>query len=309
MTRLLIDTDPGIDDSMAIQVALKSPEIQVEAMTTVFGNHYVDVTTRNALINLEQAGRTDIPVAQGASQPLVREFVPGTAEVHGKGGLGDCEWTDPQGKPVDTPAAMLIVDRVMRSPCAITLLAVAPLTNLALALRLEPRIASNVREVVVMGGVIQPTRDDPIAETNFRFDPEAARLVFHAGWPLTMLGLDVTMKAAMTTAHLERIQTANTRVTNFITKIAPAYVNWCRKWYGKDGIYVHDFAAVAYILDRTLFETEDLYVDIEVHGELTSGQTVADFRGKSGKRPNVKVCRAVNSERLLRMFLERITRN
>jgi len=309
MRRILIDTDPGIDDSMMIQLALKSPEVQIEALTTVFGNSFVNLTTRNALINLEEAERTDIPVACGASKPLIRPYALGNAgQVHGRDGLGNCRYLpDPKHQALATPAAMLIVERVMLSPGDLTLLATGPLTNLALALSLEPLIAQQVRDVVIMGGIIERDLNSPIAETNIRNDPEAARIVFHAGWPLTMVPLDVTLKTEMGLPHLERIKEANTRVAKFLGKITPVYFEWCRKRYNREAMKIHDSAALAYILDSSLFQTRELTVDIEVHGELTSGQTVVDLQGNSGKRPNVTVCQDVDSERLLEMHLERIT--
>ncbi len=308
MRRILIDTDPGIDDSMMIQLALKSPEVQIEALTTVFGNSYVHLTTRNALINLEVAERTDIPVACGAAKPLIRPYTPGNAgKVHGQDGLGDCHFPDPKCQALATPAAMLIVERVMQSPGDLTMLATGPLTNLALALSLEPRISQQVRDVVIMGGIIERDLNCPIAETNIRNDPDAARIVFHAGWPLTMVPLDVTLKTEMDLQHLEQIRGANTRVGTFLYKISPVYLEWCRKRYNRKAMKLHDSAALAYILDPSLFQSQELAVDIEVHGELTSGQTVVDIQGDREKNPNTTVCRDVDSKRLLEMHLERIT--
>jgi inosine-uridine nucleoside N-ribohydrolase len=293
---------------MMIQLALKSPEVQIDALTTVFGNSVVNFTTRNALINLEVADRADIPVACGAAKPLVRPYTPGKAEqVHGRDGLGNSNLPDPQCQALATPAAMLIVERVMQNPGDLTLLATGPLTNLALALSLEPRISERVRDVVIMGGIIERDLNSPIAETNIRNDPEAARIVFRAGWPLTMVPLDVTLKTEMGLPHLERIRKANTRVTTFLSEITPVYLEWCQKRYNREAMKIHDSAALAYILDPSLFQTQKLNVDIEVHGELTSGQTVVDLQGNPDKIPNVTVCLDVDSDGLVEMHLERIT--
>lgn len=306
--RIVIDTDPGVDDSMSIQAALRSPEVRIEALTTVFGNRGVGMTTRNALINLEQAERTDIPVASGASKPLSRNYVePEVPGPHGRDGLGDCRWPPPRARAIETPAAALIVEHVLRSPGEITLLAIAPLTNLALALALEPRIARQVQEVVVMGGVIEPAEDDPVAEFNFRNDPEATHKVLHAGWPLVMVGLDLTRKVAMTPEHLQQIRRARTRASDFVSKIVPVYFDWCRGRYHKEVLYPHDVCGLAYLIDPSLFVTESLYIDIEVHDSDTLGKTVARFPENLGQKSNVKVCRAVSSERLLQMFIDRIT--
>jgi purine nucleosidase len=221
--RLLIDTDPGVDDSMMIQLALVSPEIRVDALTTVFGNSDVATTTRNALTNLEVAGREDIPVARGAGTPLTRPApVRYPVHVHGADGLGNANRPAPRGAAIATPAAAFIVERVMTAtPGELTVLAVGPLTNLALALRLEPAIAARVREIVMMGGTTGRGNVSPTAESNVHHDPEAARIVFHGGWPVTMVGLDVTMPTLMTAAHLAEIREARTPAADLIGAITP----------------------------------------------------------------------------------------
>src|SRR2546426_10720650 len=194
MYRIILDTDPGIDDALALFLALASPELQLEAITTVSGNVHVDLTTRNALTLLELAGRTDIPVARGCDRPLSRQ--PVFAEyVHGQNGLGGVELPEPQLQPVGQHAVDLIIERVMAAPREITLVPIGPLTNIALALRKEPRIAEHVREVVIMGGALRvPGNVTPEAEFNIYADPHAAHIVFHAGWPIRLVSLDVTNK-------------------------------------------------------------------------------------------------------------------
>ncbi|MBK8835664.1 MAG: nucleoside hydrolase [Anaerolineae bacterium] len=197
MTRkIIIDTDPGVDDAMAIYLALRSPELELVGLTTIFGNSNVEATTRNTLNLLHVAGRTDIPVARGAGRPLVLPPGPTGEWVHGDDAMGNIGWTtvlDPALKPIDIPAARFIVDTIMANPGEITLVPIGPLTNLALALQLEPRIAANVREIVMMGGsVLAPGNVSPLAEANAHNDPHAASVVFSADWPITMAGLDVT---------------------------------------------------------------------------------------------------------------------
>jgi len=308
--RLLIDTDPGVDDSMMIQLALASPEVQVEALTTVFGNSDAATTTRNALTNLEVAGRADIPVARGAGRPLTRSpLAKYPTHVHGADGLGNANWPAPRGAPITTPAAALIVERVMQAaPGELTLLAVGPLTNLALAVRLEPAMAERVREVVIMGGTSGRGNVSPTAESNIHHDPEAARIVFHAGWPLTMVGLDVTTRTLMTPAHLAEIRGARTPAAELIGAITPFYFAYHRGRLGRDVMPVHDSSALAYVLDPSLFTTEPAWVDVEVRGELTTGQTVADFRPQLGRKPNVDVCVDVKSDRVLELCLDRVAR-
>jgi inosine-uridine nucleoside N-ribohydrolase len=186
MQRILLDTDPGIDDALALLLALASPEIQLEAITTVSGNVHVDLTTRNALALLELAGRMDIPVARGCEGPLLVKNVD-AADVHGSNGLGGIELPHPKSQPVVQHAVELIIEKVMDAPGEITLVAIGPLTNIALAFRREPRIAQSVREVVIMGGALRvPGNVTPGAEFNIFCDPHAAHIVFHAGWPIRL---------------------------------------------------------------------------------------------------------------------------
>ncbi|MGQ0572356.1 MAG: nucleoside hydrolase [Armatimonadota bacterium] len=303
-----MDTDPGVDDSMAIQFGLRSPELQVDAITSVFGNTSVEITTRNALKNLEMVGRPDIPVAAGAGRPLMRPFNGRGSLIHGEDGLGNSHLPPPRLQPSGWRAAELIVERIMAAPGEITVLALGPLTNLALAASLEPRIVQNVREVVFMGGAATVRGNAaPAAEANIHNDPEAAKIVFHAGWPLTMVGLDVTTRVRMNRSHLERLRNAGTPTGDFLAAIMPHYLNRYRERYGLDGeMFVHDPSAMIYLIDPTLFKAQQVYVDVETRGEATAGETVPDFRNRWEKTPNVNVCLEVDAERLVRLYFERI---
>ena len=308
MHRLLIDTDPGVDDSMMIQWALKRADVTVEAMTAVFGNNPVDITSRNAHKNLEVAGRAGVPVARGANKPLTRPYTGRGSVVHGKDGLGESNLPPPSSKPIAIHAANLLVERIMAAPGEMTLLAVGPLTNVALAVSLEPTIAQNVKQFVIMGGATVRGNASPVAEANIRNDPEAARIVFNAGWTkFVMAGLDVTLLTRMDDAYLAKIQAAGTPVTNFISAIARFYKNSYKQRSGWDTMPVHDSSALAYILDPSLFKAEHIYVDVETHGERTSGQTVADFRGQFEQAPNCHVLMDVDAQRMLDMYLADIT--
>ena len=208
--RVIFDTDPGVDDAMALFFLLCSPELQLDAVTTVFCNVDTEQTTRNALILLDVAGRPDVPVARGADRPLLRERRTGGSRVHGDNGLGGAALSPPSREAWRRRAAELIVERVLDAPGDVTLIAVGPLTNLALAVRLEPTIADAVREVVVMGGAVTvPGNTTPLAEANVANDPEAARIVFHAGWPLTLVSLDVTLRVIRTPEEVEEIRAAS----------------------------------------------------------------------------------------------------
>lgn len=305
--RVLIDTDPGVDDAMAILLAFASPEIQVEGLTTVFGNVGVDITTKNALRLVELAGRPDIPVAAGAEKPLLRPYAGKGWMVHGRNGLGEVEFPEPEGKPDKRRAARFIIDTIMENPGEITLAPIGPLTNVALAVATEPRIAQNVREVVLMGGAANvPGNASPVAEANIHNDPEAAHIVFHAGWPLTMVGLDVTQKTVMTPEYLEQLRGADNPWTDFIYAITKHYLTFSQQW-GLHGFPVHDSSALAYVIDPTLFETKHVYTDIDHQSPHHHGQTVPDWRAQRETEPNVNVCLDVDSERFLDLYRQRLS--
>ncbi|MFN8593381.1 MAG: nucleoside hydrolase [Thermomicrobiales bacterium] len=306
--RILIDTDPGVDDSMAIMLAFASPDISVEGLTTVFGNTGVEVTTGNALRLVELAGRPEVPVAAGAAKPLMRPNTSTGWRVHGKNGLGETEMPEPQGKPDQRRAAQFIIDTVMANPGEITLVPLGPLTNVALAVATEPRIAENVKEVVLMGGAATvPGNASPVAEANIRNDPEAAHIVFHAGWPVTMIGLDVTMKTIMTEDYLNALRASGSPITEFIYKISRHYLNFYREVGFTEGIPVHDSSAIAYVIDPTLFTTRHAYVDVDHLSPHHHGQTVADWRGQRGVDPNVNVAIDVDNARFLDLYRRRLT--
>jgi inosine-uridine nucleoside N-ribohydrolase len=305
--RILIDTDPGVDDSMAILFAFASPEVQIDGLTTVFGNVGVDLTTQNALRLVELAGHPEIPVARGADKPLLRPFTGQGWMVHGRNGLGEAEFPEPQGKPDNRRAAQFIIDTIMANPGEITLVPLGPLTNIALAVSLEPRIAQNVREVVLMGGAANvPGNASPVGEANIRNDPEAAHIVFHAGWPLTMVGLDVTEKTVMTAEYLEELARAHTPFTDFIARITPHYLAFSQRW-GLNGFPVHDSSALAYVIDPTLFTTKLAYVDVDYHSVHHAGNTIPDWRGQREMEPNVNICLDVDNDRILDLYRRRLS--
>lgn len=313
--KVIIDTDPGVDDSMAIFFALRSPELDVMGLTTIFGNVHTDLATINALRLLEIAGRPDIPVVQGASDPLARPFGGPVPFVHGDDGQGNAHLPPPTTRPRDGSAAAFIVEQVMAAPGEITLVPLGPLTNIALALRLEPRIAQNVREVVLMGGnALCPGNATPAAEANIHNDPEAADVVFGAGWPVTMVGLDVTHRVNMTRAHLERYAQAQNPLAQHIARIVPFYRDYFESQHpGVDGIYVHDSSAIAYVIDPTLFKTQRWPLRVETQGISRGktwpflGQGDNDRLGPWRGRPPVNVCVDVDAERLLALELDRLT--
>ncbi len=306
MQRIILDTDPGIDDALALFLALASPEVTLEAVTTVSGNVSVEQTTYNALTLLTLAGRTDIPVACGSSAPLVRARVD-AAHVHGRNGLGDIALPEPTMAPVGKQAVDLIIEKIMRNPGEITLVPIGPLTNIALAVRREPRIAQHVREVVIMGGALRvPGNVTPTAEFNIFVDPHAAHIVFHAGWPIRLVSLDVTRRVSMQRQQVELLAGHGDKVTTAIKQMMTYYFDVFGPIYGSTTFHMHDPLCLAAAFQPDLITWEPAYVDVELAGTLTLGETVAYFQRPNAPTPNMQGSVGVDSERFLNLFIERI---
>ena len=292
---------------MAILFALKSDNVKLEGITTVGGNISLDQTTQNALRILEVAGHPEVPVARGVAKPLLRDLR-STGEVHGKDGLGNVNLPLPRIKEKSIHAVDLILNTILDNPREITLVPVGPLTNIAMAVVKEPRLKDYVKDVVIMGGAVTVAGNiTSEAEFNIYTDPEAAKIVFHSGMPVTLVGLDVTMKTLLKPEHLTEIEKANTPVTRLVGKIAKHYMKFYKEVIGVDGCGLHDPLAVAVAIDKSLVKTRRLYVTVETKGEITAGETVGDLRAlkeSARKPPNMDVCVEVESERFLRMFID-----
>jgi purine nucleosidase len=318
--KVILDVDPGTDDAMAILLALISPEIDVEALTVVAGNVVVGQGVENALKLVTLAGRCDIPVARGAEKPLAQKLT--TAEFfHGENGLGNADLPPPACKVDARPAADLIVELINRHPHEVTLVPVGPLTNIALALKKDPSIAIKVREVVLMGGSISGGNATAAAEANIHNDPEAARAVFEAGWPLTMVGLNVTERTLFTRAELGQLAKEKGPQARFAAAVLGFMVDLAQR-LGAEGTAMHDPLAVGAAIDRTLITTRDMRVDIETRGEYTRGETVASRHNSSDRRvlrgdrmavegietvqPNVHVAVESDAARFNQFFLARL---
>ncbi len=309
--RIIIDTDPGVDDAMAIFFALNSPEIEVIGLTTTFGNGHTDLTTINALRLLEIAGRTDIPVAQGAPQPIASAFDEPGAMVHGDDAQGNLNLPLPTTRAIQQSAAEFIVEQVMNAPGEITLVPIGPLTNIALALQLEPRIAQAVREVVIMGGNARcPGNITPAAEANIFHDVEAADIVFGAEWPVTMVGLDVTHKTILTAAQLARFEGSSKATTQHLNGIIPFYLDFTRRVNKLDGIFLHDPTTMAYLVAPDAFQTEKLFIRVESESFSRGKTWPASYLNKWSSawlnRPLVNICVDVDGKRISDLILERL---
>lgn len=308
--KIIIDTDPGIDDTMAIYFALRSSEIDVIGLTTIFGNVDVDLATTNALRILEIAGCTDIPVVKGSHNPLTRLYSGPVPFVHGDDGQGNINLAPPELQALDGTAAQFIVDQIMGNPGEITLVPIGPLTNLALALRLEPQIADKVKEVILMGGnALCPGNATPAAEANILNDPEAADLVFSASWPVTMVGLDVTHQVNMQNNVLENIGNSQDSLAKHISKIFGFYRDFFESVNNINGIYVHDSSAIAYLLDKGLFETSRWPVKVDTTDGPGRGKTWPAFGDTDNEerqallpwrgRPKINICIGVDGAKVI----------
>ena len=271
--RVIIDTDPGVDDALALLLAMRSPELKIEGITPVAGNVPLELGLPNALRMVEIAGRTDIPVAPGAKAPLLRRLVTATY-VHGENGLGGAVFPEPKTLPVDEPAAEFIRRVVRKYPGEVTLIPIGPLTNIATALKLDPELAGMVRGIVLMGGSLSGGNITPAAEFNIYVDPEAARIVFQSGVPITMVGLDATRKTSLTEEHVRTLEAAQNSVSQAAAKIGRNAINRNRKQGFLVGPNMHDSLAVAAFLDPSILTFKEYYVDVEIYGELTAGETL-----------------------------------
>jgi len=288
--RVIIDTDPGVDDALALLLAMRSPELKIEGITAVAGNVPLTLTLPNALRMVEIAGRDDIPVAAGASSPLLRRLVT-AAYVHGENGLGGAVFPEPKRKPVAEPAAEFIRQIVRKYPGEVALLTIGPLTNIAAALNSDAELARVVRVLVMMGGSLSGGNITPAAEFNIYVDPEAARIVFQSGIPITMVGLDVTRKTSLTDEHVRVLEAAQNPVSQAAATIARNTLNRNRERGFLTGPNMHDSLAVAGFIDPSILQFQDYYVDVETAGELTAGETLGyapnagDLRRRPGMEP------------------------
>lgn len=287
--RVIIDTDPGVDDALALLLAMRSPELKIEGITPVAGNVPLELTLPNALRMVEIAGRTDIPVAAGARDPLVRRLVT-AAYAHGENGLGGAVFPEPKIKPLPEPAADFIRRTVRKYAGEVTLITIGPLTNVGVALRGDPELAGMVRGLVMMGGSLSGGNITPAAEFNVYVDPEAARIVFQSGIPITMVGLDVTRKTTLTEEHVRTLEAAQNPVSQAAAKIGRNVLEHNRKEGFLVGPNMHDPLALASFINPTLLKYQDFYVDVETEGELTAGATLgySPVAGDLRRRPGME---------------------
>jgi inosine-uridine nucleoside N-ribohydrolase len=318
--KVIIDTDPGTDDAMAILLALNSPELDVQAITVVPGNVTATQGLDNALRLVSLAGRCDIPVAAGAQHPLNQKLV--TAEYwHGLNGLANIELPSPKCRADTRFGPDFIIELVHRFPHEITLVPIGPETNIALAVSKDPSIVTLVRDVVIMGGSISGGNVNASAEANIYGDPEAAQIVFNAGWPITMVGLDVANRTLVTRSHIAQLAGTHGPENDFVVGVLNFLADLSEK-HGYQGVAMYDPLTVGAAIDAGIITAQPMRVDIETRGQFTRGETVANrtntvernvphegrlwIEAVDTVQPNAQVAVAVKAENFIQMFLGRI---
>jgi len=306
--RILLDTDPGIDDSLAILLALASPEISLEGVSVVHGNCSTRQGTINALSVLELAKAGHIPVYRGCELPLVQPSLL-APETHGNTGLGYANLPESQNQPKARKGSDFLIGKIMSEPGEFTLVCIGPLTNVALAIRQEPRIVEAVREVFIMGGAIRHEGNaTPLAEFNTFVDPHAAHIVFHSGMPITLTPLDVTYDCVLLKEDVNRLLKIDSPLTKFIADATRFYMEFHDEYQSIEGCVINDPLTMALTFAPELCDYQEQYVDVDLSGGVSMGNTFADFYRMTGKPANMKVALGVRPRDFIELFLRRAER-
>nr|UXM20076.1 UGT53 [Panax notoginseng] len=312
--KIIIDTDPGIDDAMAIFVALNSPEVEVIGLTTIYGNVYTSLATRNALHLLEVAGRIDIPVAEGSHVTITKGTKLRIADfVHGVDGLGNQNFPPPKGKPIKQSAAEFFVEQANLYPGEVTVVALGPLTNVAMAIQLDPLFSKNVGEIVILGGAFAVNGNvNPAAEANIFGDPDAADIVFTSGANVLAVGINVTHQVVLTDDDRDILAKSNGKFSDYLCKILDVYFSYHREAYSTKGVYLHDPTALLAAVNPSLLTYAEGAVRVQTIG-ITRG--LAIFYNKQKRfgevtewsdKPSVKVAVTVDAPRVVKLVMERL---
>ncbi len=306
--KIIFDTDLGIDDACALLLALASPELSVEGLSIVHGNCELDQATTNALAVLELANASHIAVARGCELPLVQpSFL--APETHGDTGLGYAKLPEPRGRPTVQHGCDFLIDTIMAQPGEITLVALGPLTNVALAIRQEPRLVNAIKELIIMGGAIRHEGNTTaLAEFNAYVDPHAVHIVFHSGIPMTLVPLDVTYQCILTSDDVQRMRKIDSPITKFIEDSTRFYMEFHDEYQGIQGCVINDPLALALTFAPGLCTYQELPVDIDVSGGISMGKTIADFYNYEKKPANMKVALGVKPRNFIDLFVERINK-
>ncbi|MBU2598576.1 MAG: nucleoside hydrolase [Actinobacteria bacterium] len=311
MKKIILDCDPGHDDMVAIILACSSDEIDLMGITTVAGNQTGDKTFINTLKVLTLINRIDIPVARGFDKPIFRKLTV-APRIHGVSGLDGAYLPEPdiklleRVKTLDIHAVDFIIKSVKESDEKVTIVPTGPLTNIAIALLKEPLIKDNIDRIILMGGAVYDSNITPASEFNIYVDPEAAKIVFESGIPITMVGLDVTNKAILTFKDIEELNNLQGRVSRVIAPLLKFFAQANKDFFGIGGAPLHDALAVSYIIMPDTIKTKYLNVTIETEGKYTRGRTVVDVYNITGKEPNVDVAFEVNSLAFKKLIMNTI---
>ncbi|XP_048621452.1 uncharacterized protein LOC106397003 [Brassica napus] len=312
--KIIIDTDPGIDDAMAIFVALKSPEVDVIGLTTIYGNVYTTLATRNALHLLEVAGRTDIPVAEGTHKTILNGTKLRVADfVHGEDGLGNQNFPPPEGKPIEKSAPEFLVEQAKLHPGEITVVALGPLTNIALAVQLDPEFSKNVGQIVLLGGSFAVNGNvNPASEANIFGDPEAADIVFTCGADIIAVGINVTHQVVMTADDRDKLASSNGKLGQYLCKILDLYYSYHLDAYEIKGVYLHDPTTIIAAFLPSLFTYTEGVVRVQTDS-ITRGLTLLYNNQKRfeeetewSDKPSVKVAVTVDAPAVLKLIMDRL---
>ncbi|KAL8151323.1 hypothetical protein V2J09_021131 [Rumex salicifolius] len=312
--KLIIDTDPGIDDAMAIFLALRSPGVEVVALTTIYGNVYTTLATRNALHLLEVAGRTDIPVVEGSHRTITNGTKLRIADfVHGADGLGNQNFPPPKGKQIEQSAAEFLVEQANLFPGQITVVALGPLTNIALAIQKDPAFVKNVGQIVILGGAFSVNGNvNPAAEANIFGDPDAADIVFTSGANIMAVGINVTHQVVLTDTDRDKLAQHNGKFSQYLCKILDVYFNYHHDAYFTRGVYLHDPTALLAAIDPSLVTCTEGVVRVQTSG-IMRGLTVFYNKQKRfgeetewSNKPAVKVAVTVDAPKVVQLVMERL---
>jgi pyrimidine-specific ribonucleoside hydrolase len=301
----ILDCDPGHDDALALVVGLARPELRLLAVTTVAGNAGLPETTRNALRVLTLLGRTHIPVAAGASGPLMRPLHVAD-DVHGASGLEGADLPEPAFAVRPEGAIELLRSTLEGAAEPVTIVAVGPLTNIALLIRTHPELLDRIASIRVMGGAITEGNTTASAEFNIWQDPEAARIVFDCGRPVTLMTLDTTHQALFTMADVDRLEGLGTHAAAVFANLLRFFARFHAQRYGWDGAPIHDAVSVAHLAVPSLVRTEPYRVDVETRSELTRGRTVVDLHAQTGHQPNVDVGREIDRAGFIELLIDAV---
>ena len=287
-TKVILDVDTGEDDAVAIMLAGKSPYIDLKAITVVAGNQVLDKTLKNTLNVCSYLGINNVPIAAGMTRPLLRDQITG-GNIHGETGLGGTHFGEPELNADTRHAVDVLIETLLESDGDITLVPVAPLTNIAMAIRKEPKIIPKINKIVMMGGAFGLGNRTPAAEFNIFADPEAAQIVFSCGRPIVMVGLDLTMQALATDAVMKKIGNLNNKASKLFVDMITFYKSTYKEIMGLDSPAVHDPTTIAYLIDPSVIKTIPMYVEVDTNASSCYGRTLCDKFGNNNKKPNVEV--------------------